>query len=1318
MHRSRWFRLNNNNSAPKYQHIASSEADFDNASAQWEQRFYVLGIVYIVTVLGFIVGFLFKAFSTTEKCWTLRTDAVFGNIPREQVLFTPIQTYSDIFPDSLASESDNLTLWDALQPRGGGFIVIPEPEKYGLSGGLPLEGDDNDGIVREGYATELTIKTTPDPPTPISSVTNVRESGLINDKGTDAIERSNIWLKAYDAAAPENRKWLESLPELTTLQGINKRDESWVEEIVEVIKALEKKYQESSIRITVGQREIAPRDYVAPTIQYLTMIGDIATQLGPAPSGMMWSAIKVLLQLPVTGIGETTAILASTAKILSILRRGKLYEVVFMEDNTAPELLQNLVDGLITTYAKSLDLLAYAARHLKNKYRQILEWISNPDRAEFLTAELIQRETDLVCAAECCEMARSVNADERHTELLLKLHNSIDQIDDKIRHLFDEMESQQMLEALDYFSDVKFGEQHQKKVEMRTPGTGMWLLANSKFKEWEQADGSSILWLQGTVGMGKSFLASTVIDQFRVDDAISHAPNRKNNQGFAYFYCERGSTDLREPISVLHSYVRQLSIVPCYPNLMQKKLIGLYQESRKQGVKLGLKVCKEQLFESVNLYPKTILVLDGLDECNPDTRGELIEILAELIMLAKNSVKLFISSRKEQDIAKQLPAGVTLEIDAHDNKEDIEMFVKSRIEKIKKTGKWISVPWDLQNEIRRTVCEKSEGISDGLIYRWTNYRSSASQTNKERLGKLPENLNASYEEIFQRIEKDDNREILERAVKWVTCAERSLKTFEILDAVRLSEGSDGKTLSMDPRIAEETLLDICSNLIVKDSKRGDWMFPHASVIEYFEEVHQWNFERAHSFVAKSCLIYLLSDDTTKWISEVASEHDDELSDDSRENRFHKHHNDGGNIRKYVLSNRFEHISELEKLELHEAEVSKLLRRFLGIDKPLQQSNQKYRCWVKYMNSKTNGHLDLFYPTENPAFGICGLDICHLLGDYWVSGIDILSTNEGKMDLLSIAAHRGHLKICEKLIELGSDVNRQLGNHPNDSSALTIAVGKGHIDIVRFLISQGADPNLPLNGPSALRNSISYDKSSDCLKILLRAKANPNHPCGSLCRYAYALEKAARRADIVAGKLLLKNGADAIRLSESGSYGSALAAAARGGRKDFCQLLLDRGADANALLKCGRYGSALAAAATQKFGDGIRKLLMDYGAEVNAALECGRYGSALAAAAREGNKGICHFLIQHQADVNMSLKVGKYGDALAAAARGGYTRICKLLIDHGADVNMPLKYGRYGSALAAALASDSDDTMELIRYLTEESASKTSISSGILENEGA
>lgn len=210
--------------------------------------------------------------------------------------------------------------------------------------------------------------------------------------------------------------------------------------------------------------------------------------------------------------------------------------------------------------------------------------------------------------------------------------------------------------------------------------------------------------------MGKSFLASSVIDHFLVNNATSNTPNRKNNQGFAYFYCDRGSGDLREPISVLRSYVRQLSMVPCYPKCMQKELIQLYQESRKQGVKLSTKVCKDQIFASANLYPRTILILDGLDECDANERGALIKILAELIQHAKNPVKLFISSRREQDIAKQLEISRIIEISARDNKEDIQKFVDERIEKTEETGKWISIPQDLKNKIKNTLCAKSDGM--------------------------------------------------------------------------------------------------------------------------------------------------------------------------------------------------------------------------------------------------------------------------------------------------------------------------------------------------------------------------------------------------------------------------------------------------------------------------------------------------------------------------------------------------------------------------------------------------------------------------------
>lgn len=1069
-------------------------------------------------------------------------------------------------------------------------------------------------------------QTSSDPPMSVSGLTDNLDSSVVQNKVSDTIESSNVWVKAYKAATPDTRKWIESFPNMTISQNVG--DQSWVGEILEAVRALEKKHQDSSLRITVGQKEIALGDYVVPTVKWLTLIGDISTQFAPAPSGIVWSAMKALLQVPETGIEETAAVLATTTRVIDILRRGKVYEVVFTEDNTAPELLQNLRDALLTLYAKSLDLLAYAARHLKNQYRQILEWITNPGHATSLIAELTQCETELSRTVECCEVARSANADETHTKLLLNLHDSVDQIDDRMRQLFDKMEIREMLEALDYFSDVKFGEQHQKKVESRTPGTGMWLLAHSKFKKWEQTDESSILWLQGAVGMGKSFLASSVIDHFLVNNATSNTPNRKNNHGFAYFYCERGTDELREPISILRSYVRQLSMVPCYPKCMQKELIELYQESRKQGAKLSTKVCKDQIFASANLYPRTILILDGLDECDANERGALIKILAELIQHAKNPVKLFISSRREQDIAKQLGFSRIIEISARDNKEDIQKFVDERIEKTEETGKWLSIPQDLKNKIKDTLCAKSDGM-----FRWTYLQmdqlSELRQAKQieERLGKLPKTLNDAYKEIIQMIEKNGETEILERAVKWIMCAQGHLTTGEILDAIRLAPSSDGSTLCVDSiPTAEETLLGICRHLVVKDSHSKLWKFPHASVIEYFEEVHQWNLERAHSFVARICLLYLLDDECTQKVkSTVKRRWSTDLSEHPGHSKHSKHSKDSDDsedICPYILGNWFVHVLALEKPELHEVEISKLLERFLGIDKSPRQSSQYYQAWIKLIipiHSLPRRWYSMyfplvnFYPLEDPIFGICIFGFYYLIQDYWKSGIDVLSVNKWGIDLLSIAAQYGHLKICEKLIELGSDVNRLLSSHPNGSTALSNAIKKRDVNMVRYLISLGADPNLPLKGHSALCASISAspDNNLECTEILLDAKADPNRPCGPRCEFLYPLGFAVLRGNIDVAKILLRKGADVNLFGETGDYGSALEAAAHQSNEEKCKLLIEYGADVNADLKVGKYGSALVAAAFHN-NDQICKLLIEHGADVNVSL-FGKYPSALAAA---------------------------------------------------------------------------------------------------------
>jgi ankyrin repeat protein len=584
---------------------------------------------------------------------------------------------------------------------------------------------------------------------------------------------------------------------------------------------------------------------------------------------------------------------------------------------------------------------------------------------------------------------------------------------------------------------------------------------------------------------------------------------------------------------------------------------------------------------------------------------------------------------------------------------------------------------------------------------------------ESRLGKLPKTLNIAYAEIFQNIE-DGDRETLERAVKWIMCAREPLETKQILRAVQLSVGASGTALYVDPIIAEETLLDICNHLIIKDATLDHWTFPHASVIEYFEEVHKWDIGRAHSLVAKICLLYLI-DSYDKLKAPEAKE--DAKTIESSKYEQNDPQSPARKLQIYVRNNWHLHVLALEKSQPYESEVSKLLQIFLGIGKFSKQSSQQYQRWFedrhRVYSLRMNARSDRYYtrsawyfqPIENPIFGICVLGFCNLLKDYWMSEIDILQLNEFKLDLLSIAACHGHLDLCEKLIELGSNVNRQLNSFSNNSnSALCAAVHGGHIDTVKFLLSKGADPNLPLMGSSAL--CASMDRRVQYTGILLEAKADLNRPCGPRCPFAYPIERAAAAGDIEKVKFLLNHGANVDLCSESGDYGSALTAAAYGGTEQMCLLLLDHGADANASLRGGKYGSALAVAARDNELN-ICRWLIKHGADVNAPLTCGDYGSALAAAVYGGGQESCRLLIEYGADVNASLKSGNYGSALATAAYVGEVATCRLLVENKADVNASLEYGKYGSALGAALVSDYC-RIRTVKYLIEVAHADASI----------
>ena len=204
-----------------------------------------------------------------------------------------------------------------------------------------------------------------------------------------------------------------------------------------------------------------------------------------------------------------------------------------------------------------------------------------------------------------------------------------------------------------------------------------------------------------SAGAGKTKLISRVID---------HVANHLRDHALAYFYCNRSEDTRRDPENILRSFVKQLSISPG-GDAVQQSLVDVYQEKRKTGfasAKLTFEESISLLLKLIQSYSRTILILDALDETHKHLRAELIDTFNYLINESPQ-LKIFISSRRDDDIKRQLAKGANVGVEATDNENDISKFVADQIDQVQKRRR-NPISQGLRQDIIQVLLDKSQGM--------------------------------------------------------------------------------------------------------------------------------------------------------------------------------------------------------------------------------------------------------------------------------------------------------------------------------------------------------------------------------------------------------------------------------------------------------------------------------------------------------------------------------------------------------------------------------------------------------------------------------
>ena len=93
---------------------------------------------------------------------------------------------------------------------------------------------------------------------------------------------------------------------------------------------------------------------------------------------------------------------------------------------------------------------------------------------------------------------------------------------------------------------------------------------------------------------------------------------------------------------------------------------------------------------------------------------------------------------------------------------------------------------------------------------------------------------------------------MQNAFSWLLCARRTLKSAELLAAIRYVAGQ------LTSEIRVDQFLGLCHNFVVLDTHLDTFRFSHLSVREFLESQAPYSVPYTNALVAETCLFDLQS----------------------------------------------------------------------------------------------------------------------------------------------------------------------------------------------------------------------------------------------------------------------------------------------------------------------------------------------------------------------------------------------------------------------------------------------------------------------------
>ncbi len=623
--------------------------------------------------------------------------------------------------------------------------------------------------------------------------------------------------------------------------------------------------------------------------------GDLALQYDPSHASLPWAAVRFLLQLSVNDMQIFGAMAEGLETVTCEITRCHLYEQLYLSRSSSAR--NDLESLLLRHYAGLLTYLATAMRYYaKSTLRRLgASFFETSESVDACLSKIAAGRDDVESCARLIdsELLRGIDS------TVAQARASVDTLADDLKSLttamsisqgvqyqslkailasFDQpilrtaaqtfdiharLKRTEKLEILKWLSTVKYREHHRTSISALMPGSGTWLQQKPEFVDWKTSSTSSILWIHGIPGSGKTILMSTIIQALLDDKSLDTATS-----AFAYFYCTRGAERARaDPDEIMRAALKQLVCFdPSQP--IHAAVLREYNKRQKDAdvdgsepSKLSLQDCKQLILEIADQLP-IIVIIDALDECDPLRRPELLQALRDIVQKSISLVKVMVSSRNDSDIVCRLSSVPNVYISSDDNGEDVDRFVKHELDKAIDEQRLLQ--GRVSASLRQRILENLRSRAHGMFL-WARLqiqnlcdpeRMIVVSDVEDALHQLPATLFELYSGILGRIDRiaPHGRLLAMKTLRWLLCAREPLQQSTLVEMLQ-SSGSE------DPLHVQD-VLGLCCNLVVLDDSLDLFRFAHASVREYLESQPRFSLQNTNSQAAQECFRQVASNSKT------------------------------------------------------------------------------------------------------------------------------------------------------------------------------------------------------------------------------------------------------------------------------------------------------------------------------------------------------------------------------------------------------------------------------------------------------------------------